>query len=206
MYKIINIIPLKRKKQLLLEMEGESSYKIQQETLVEYNLYPGYIISKEKLDEIIKFDQHKGVKNQALRYLAGRSHSSKELENKLLNKGFEKSVILKVLDELKERNYLNDNDFLKMFIKDRLNFSKKGRNVIIRELLIKGFKMDEIEPVLSELTDVEQELEKAIQIAQKKWVFLKNKPKSERIIKVKQHLLQKGYPIKVTEKAILKVI
>ncbi len=68
MYKIINIIPLKRKKQLLLEMEGESSYKIQQETLVEYNLYPGYIISKEKLDEIIKFDQHKGVKNQALRY------------------------------------------------------------------------------------------------------------------------------------------
>ena len=206
MIKILNIIPIKRKKQLVLELDNNSSYKILQDTIIEFNLYPGRELSEKELDSILKFDGIKQVKEQAVRYLARRIHSSRELFDKLLRKGFPEEIINEVIDDLKEKKYLNDDEFLKMFIQDRLNFSKKGRNIIIKELLMKGFPKEKIEAVLFEFLIPEEELEKATTIAKKKWKFHHKKGKNDRIIKVKQHLLQKGYPVSIAEKAILKVM
>jgi len=205
MPRIIKIIPLKRKKQILLELEDGGPVTVQQETLVDFNLFPGMELPEEQYMEMLEHDRYKAAQTQAVRYLARRSHSKKELETKLLQKGFAGQVIRQVIAELEEKKYLDDEAFLRSFIKDRLNFSRKGRNLIVQELLKKGYSREAAEDVLQELIVPGEELENARFLARKKWETLLKKPQKQRIIKVKQHLIQKGYPFKMVDKVVLEL-
>ena len=48
------------------------------------------------------------VRNQALRLLASREHSRRELERKLLARGYEAAIMVGVLDALTEAGLLSD--------------------------------------------------------------------------------------------------
>jgi regulatory protein len=70
---------------------------------------------------------------QALRYLARREHSSKELKDKLLRKGFETSDIFKTLERLQTENFQSDQRFAEMLTRTRIA-QRKGPRRIIPEL------------------------------------------------------------------------
>ncbi len=76
--------------------------------------------------------------NSAIYSLAMREHSRLELFNKLKVKDFSEGVDLdKLLDELSENNYLNEERFTESFIRSRVNRGQ-GRLKITNELQRKG--------------------------------------------------------------------
>ena len=80
------------------------------------------------------------AKEKALRYLEFRSHSEKELSEKLKRAGAKEEDILSVLEFLKSYNFVNDHSFAEKYAHDliilKMELSKKGiASDIISEVL-----------------------------------------------------------------------
>lgn len=85
-----------------------------------------------------KKDNYTRCMNSAVYSLAMREHSRLELFNKLKVKDFSEGVDLdKLLDELSEKNYLNEERFAECFVRSRINRGQ-GRLKITNELKRKG--------------------------------------------------------------------
>lgn len=93
----------------------------------------------------------KAVKEKALRYLEYRSHSEKELIQKLKRAGAKEEDIPPVIEFLKEYNFLNDADYALHLARDMQNLKKYGKNRIISELRFRGISKEETEAAVSEL-------------------------------------------------------
>lgn len=76
--------------------------------------------------------------DRALKLLALREHSRKELENKLRQKGCSADDILMALDRLEEENFLSDRRFCESYIRSRLRKSPEGQQILILRLKEKG--------------------------------------------------------------------
>lgn len=84
----------------------------------------------------------------ALASLARREHSRLELQNKLLNKGFEHNLVEQLLDDLEQQGWLCDTRFAEVFCRMR---SGKGYGElrIRQELQQKGVARSVIEQTLN---------------------------------------------------------
>lgn len=77
------------------------------------------------------------VSRKAADLLAGRPHFRKELEVKLLKRGYDQEIVTAVLDDFEERAYLNDKDNALSYM-DELKRKRYGRYEAIRKLVSKG--------------------------------------------------------------------
>ncbi len=97
-----------------------------------------------------KKDNYTRCMNSAIYSLAMREHSRQEIYNKLSHKDFSDGVdINALLDELEEKNYLNDNRFTECFIRSR---SQRGQGVnkITNDLRQRGITPQLISRALNE--------------------------------------------------------
>ena len=92
-----------------------------------------------------KKDNYTRCLNSAVYSLAMREHSRLELFNKLKVKVFSEGVNLDdLLDELSEKNYLNEERFAECFVRSRVNRGQ-GRLKITNELQRKGISQSLIQ-------------------------------------------------------------
>lgn len=97
--------------------------------------------TKKELD----FNQ---AKEKALRYLEFRSHSEKELSDKLKRAGAKEHDIESVLEFLKSYNFINDHSFAEKYAHDLIVLKKFGKNRVKLELSKKGIASDIICEIL----------------------------------------------------------
>ena len=90
------------------------------------------------------------AKEKALRYLEFRSHSEKELSEKLKHSGAKDEDILSVITFLKEYNFLNDQSFAEKYAHDLVRLKKFGKNRVKLELSKKGISQEIISEVLED--------------------------------------------------------
>ncbi|MBI5894201.1 MAG: RecX family transcriptional regulator [Deltaproteobacteria bacterium] len=139
----------------------------------------------------------KNAKNIALKFLAYSPKSQKALEDKLKNKGFDKDIIDKVLDNLKEFGFVDDKVFAVQWARANIKNKLWGRNRVKSGLIEKGISKEIIEGAIKE---IEQEIssEEVIKKAFEKW--LKRQGQGARVrdkekIKARafRHLITKGF-------------
>jgi len=95
-----------------------------------------------------KRDNYTRCKNSAIYSLAMREHSRKELYNKLQKKEYVEGVdVNKLLDELEEKDYLNEQRFAESFVRYRTSRGQ-GSIKITSELYIRGINKDLISKTL----------------------------------------------------------
>lgn len=93
--------------------------------------------------------RYEAAKNKALRVLEYRSHSEREICDKLKRAGFEYEYIERVLEFLREYNFINDREFAEKYARDLKNIKKLGRLRVKAELMKKGIKAEFIEVAIS---------------------------------------------------------
>lgn len=98
-------------------------------------------------------------KQQALRYLAVRMRSEKEMRQYMQKKHVDIDEIDEIIAYLYHYNYLDDMQFAKSFVRDKLQFHPCGRHKMIFALKEKGIDDFTIEDVLAELFPEEKEWE-----------------------------------------------
>ena len=92
--------------------------------------------------------------DRAVRLLAERPRSRKEISDRLASARFDEEVIGLVLYKLEKENLLNDRDFAEQWVQSRSR--KYGSSRISRELRMKGIDEDTASEVLENLPDDEQ--------------------------------------------------
>lgn len=96
------------------------------------------------------------AKEKALRLLEFRSHSEKELRDKLLKAGAKSEDLPEITEFLKDFGLLNDGEYAKRLARDLQNLKKFGKRRIISELKAKGISGENLENALMELEDEEE--------------------------------------------------
>lgn len=103
-----------------------------------------------------------------MRLLRFRPRSVKEMAQRLKQKGHRGFIIAQAIDELKEKKFLDDKVFARLWIGDRMSLKPAGKNLIVRELRAKGVDEESIDAAFREYEGVFDEYEMALPLAQRK--------------------------------------
>ena len=80
----------------------------------------------------------KDIIRQGFRYLNRKMYTRGELFQKLARDGFSREEIEEALQFLEERGYLNDEEFVKIYVETRRRLNPRGLQAIKDELRRKG--------------------------------------------------------------------
>ncbi len=141
--------------------------------------------------------------NSALRFLSYRPRSEKEVRDKLKSKKVESSVIEKIIAKLKEKKFINDEEFARLFVENRLRFKPRSLRLIKIELKQKGISSEIIESrIKNQELGAESDLEQAKKLVQKRIGRLKGLSKEEIYQKLGRFLASKGFDWDTIKQAI----
>lgn len=188
-------------KRVVIEFEDGNSLSVFKDIIYNFSLRKFDDIKEKLFNEIRDKQLFLEIKEKALSLLARRAHSKYELKQKLFQKKFEKEKIETVLNTLESDGYINDFEFAKLFINERIAKGKSGPIKIKSELMGKGIKREVIDEVLKIFFPSEENEDAAFSIAEKKISQLKKRNLDERIIKQKLYsfLLSRGFSFEVAK-------
>jgi regulatory protein len=134
-------------------------------------------------------------------YCAYQERCHKEVKEKLYGYGLHKNETEKILADLIENNYLNEERFAIQFAGGKFRMKQWGRKKIQYELQQKGVNTYSIKTALKELgnDDYAETLQK---LARVKWDSLATEQTITRQAKTQAYLLQKGFEPELISKAI----
>jgi len=135
----------------------------------ELDLYTGKILTETLIDTIKQKESLSKAKRDSIRFLSYRPRSQWEIEDKLKKNKYNRDIISKTIDWLRDKNLIDDKIFSHMWIKDRVNKKPSGRLRLRKELFNKGINREIIENVINDFFDKEiDEFELAYQMIEKK--------------------------------------
>src|SRR5699024_7049981 len=121
-----------------------------------------------------------------------RQRSASEIEQYLLKKEVEPKHIELVMDRLNNEKLLDDLEFAKTFVQERIRQEKKGPQIISNELCQQGISKEKIDKAISVMTFDEQ-YQIALESGQKR----ANRPKKESVQKqkdqIRTYLMRNGF-------------
>ena len=197
MAEITNIIKSGKDKYSVY-VDNEFCCFLTSETVVKSGFKIGQFVDQNQIENA-QFENEKITAfNRAIKYLSAIK-SEKQVKDYLYTKGYSRKVVDFVLLKLKEYNYINDENFAKIYIQ---NYQiKKGKKLLEFELQTKGISREIISTLLEDFDD---NLECMRALAEK---FLKNKPRDKKTaIKLSNHLFSKGYAYEKINKILKEFI
>ena len=192
----------KNKDRVSVYIDDEFAFGIHKDILVEFNVYVGMNLEDDYIKDILKREEQKKANDYALNLLSYRARSEKEIYDKLKGKGYEDSIINATINMLRRYNFINDVEYAKMFVREKMNLSKNGSYKIKQKLYLKGINRDIIDNVMEELIDEEDEFEKALAIAEKKVQSYGNIEDYKKYRKLNDFLLRRGFDYDIVSKVI----
>ena len=134
-HKIVKIKRSKKKSdRFIIYLNNKSVLRVSEDAFVLNPLKVGDLLSESDIKELDdKMNLHE-AKDAAYRLLSYRMRSVSELRNRLTQKGYSDLEIENVVKHLIELNYLNDEDFGKAFVREKVKNKKIGPVALRSEL------------------------------------------------------------------------
>ncbi len=204
----ISKIVKKDSKNVSINLDNDNVIFIDYEVFVKSGLRKNDNISENQIDSLIKENQRFAVKQRAFRYLGRRLLSENELRIKLKLKKYDENIINEIIEDLKEKKYLNDLEFANVFSSENIRNKFWGKNKVKAELMRRGINNEIISQVLSEKFPEGNDLNNAIGLAKKKYQLLSKRNLEHKKIKEKMisFLFSKGYDYEVIKEALEQII
>ena len=200
---ITKIEPQKNEERVNIYLDGEFAFGLMKEIQYKYGLTEDMNIDREYIDKVLMAEEQSKANNYALKFLAYRQRSKKEIIDKLAEKGFEDKFIENTLVYLKSYDLVDDLEFAKSFAKDKINLNKQGPQKIKYELYKKGISKEIIEKVLDE---DDNEYNRALELAKKKLPSYKNDDRNAIYRKLGGFLQRRGYSYECVSKVLKELI
>jgi regulatory protein len=142
--------------------------------------------------------------DHALKLLAIRKRSVRQLEHRLAGKAFDPAVIREVVSKLKQLRLLDDTDFAREYVSTKIGRGGAGRLKLRAALRKKGVPDTIVKEAVAEV-DPADEFEAALTLAQHKALTLAGIDRLSRRKKIYDFLARKGYPFEVCREIIRKI-
>ena len=178
------IIETDTKEVFLLSYRDFEKLKIQNEMIIDEKLYSNLL-------EISKFSEAFEI---SLNFLSYKLRTEKEVVTKLKSKNFSYEIIADVLDKLKTLDLIDDVNYAKVFINDKINLTNYSKKRIINDLYLKGIDKRVYQDYLDEVFGYNMEFDKATEAVENKINIWKEKYQGYELKnKIITFLLQKGF-------------
>lgn len=191
-------------------IDDKPGLRVSESTLAKSGLYTGKALDERAIEQIVQADSRERAHQAAVNFISYRPRSSKEIVDKLVRKGFSHELALEVVDQLKELDLLNDLQFARMFVRDKLLGKPMGRAMLRRKLLEKGITFQLSERVLKEYVTEENEQDAAKSLAVRKMKISRSRfsaldplAKQKRLI---DYLLSRGFSQDIAYKTARSII
>jgi regulatory protein len=175
-------------------IDGEFVLGVYDDTLLKYQLRKGDEITAEKLTEIREYDEYNYGKNVAYKFLSYKPRSIKEVKNKLTYKKISKESVEKIIEHLKKYQFLNDENYAKLYLEQRISNKGMGKSMVTFKMIDKGIDKEMISKVIDENYPEDKQIEAGKKLLEK---YLKKKQKIEDKLELKkkcyQYLFSRGF-------------
>lgn len=140
----------------------------------------GQVLDEKKIAALKDEDEREIAYIRALNFLSFRPRSIAEVERNLRKHQLSEVNISATTERLKENNFVNDQDFARVWVENRNSFRPRGRRALSVELRQKGISDEIIQPVLDEIVDDEAlayqaGIKKANKLANLEWEDFRRK-------------------------------
>ncbi|MCH5353809.1 MAG: regulatory protein RecX [Acutalibacter sp.] len=159
----------RRKSLTQLYLDGEAAVKIDTEIFVRSGLKPGDELTDEELHELIRASDARRAKEKALYLLEHRSHSKKELTDKIARTAASREAAQAAADRMEELGLLNDEAYARDLARELFTRRRFGKARVRQELRLKGIDSVLIDELLEEYSDENMALENIRAVLSKKY-------------------------------------
>lgn len=185
-------------------INNDYAFSLSNEIVYKEGLKINEKIDIERIKAIAKEDNYIKCKTTALRIVEKSYKSEKELIDKLILKGYDKEAIDKTMKVLKEYNFINDENYVKMYVKDKVKLV--GKKKIKYDLAKKGIKDKIIDEEIYNI-DSEEERNTAYNLAIKKYntIAKRETDRFKLSQKLYRFLLSKGYGYDIVSSVVKEI-
>lgn len=170
----------RRKSLTQLYIDGEPAVKIDTETFILSRLKPGDQLTDEELHRLIQASDSRRAKEKALYLLEYRSHSKKELTDKIARTAASREAAQAAADKMEEIGLIDDEAYARSYARELFLRKRFGARRVKQELRLKGIDNQLIEELLSEYEGEELYLENICNVLNKKYYQWREDEKTKR--------------------------
>ena len=146
----------RRKHLTQLYLDGEPGPKIDTEMFLLSRLKPGDELGEEELRALVEESDARRAREKALYLLEHRSHSKRELTEKVARTAASREAAQAAADHLEEIGLVDDRAFAETYARDLFQRKRYGARRVRQELSRKGVGRDIIDQVLEQYQDMDQ--------------------------------------------------
>ena len=119
---------------IIVKLDDKSVFRVPEDAFVLNPLHIGETVTLDEIDDYDVKMRFQEAKDAAFKLLSFRMRSIAEMRKRLKEKSFSQIEIDHVIDKLTKLNYLNDVEFGKAFVKEKIKNKKIGPKAIKSEL------------------------------------------------------------------------
>ncbi|TCP63478.1 regulatory protein RecX [Heliophilum fasciatum] len=135
---------------------------------------------------------------KALRWLATRSLSTMEIQQRLQRLGAADVVIEQVMAQLQAWGYVNDRRFAEGYARYRKETCSHGSRRLTYDLIRKGIDAEQAGEIVNALLPEREDRARALHLAQQQWQRLQKSGRTDRLRdRLGVFLQRRGYPFEV---------
>ncbi|MGE5597596.1 MAG: regulatory protein RecX [Hyphomicrobiales bacterium] len=145
----------------VLMLEDGREFLFSDEAFEQVDPHVGDPATEELLQALDAADQAAVAHEAALRLLASRARSEKEMRTRLAMRGITPETIEEEIERLRRAGLLDDEKFARAWVEDRKRLAPRGRRMLRYELLGRGIEPESVDLVTRDIDDLETALELA---------------------------------------------
>jgi len=183
----------KRKGRVNLFIDGKFALGLPLEIVCKERLSVGQRISPQKLENLAKENELDKILNRVYRFLSYRPRSKKEIERYLAKIGAGEVVANLVINKLEKQKYIDDFEFARWWVEQRIEFRPVGEEKLRAELFQKGVRKEIIEEVIKSQIPKPKSQNLAFKVAKKILPRYKGLSQAEFRRKMGSFLARRGF-------------
>lgn len=159
----ITAIEPRRHRLSQLYLDGEAAVRVDTETLIKTGWKPGMEITDEELHALLEASEERRAREKALYLLEYRSHSKKEVADKI-SRTTSREAAEAAVEKMEELGLMNDESYARQLASSLLERKGYGVRRARQELLHKGIDRELVEEILLETApDPEEKLREIVE-------------------------------------------
>ena len=190
----------KGKNYLVYIKDEENPLTFNEDQIVNNRIIKGNSFLKKDWKKITDSLDQGMVLDKTMKYIDYKVRTVKEIEDYLDEKGYDETFIIKIVKQLKQLKFLDDDRYTKIYLEEAIK-NQKGPVYIKHDLMTRGIDNDTI---LKYLSTYDEELiyDNALDMATKTLKTLKGLPIKKQKESIMNRLLRMGYEYTTVNKVL----
>lgn len=192
----------RKKDRVNVYLDGEFGFGIDLENLLKFKIKVERELTEDEIKKILEEAEYTDIRDKLLNYATLRPRSEKEIDTWFYKKKVHDSMHKRLKDKLRKLDLLDDKEFAKWWVGQRLEFKFRSKRQLNQELRKKGISRDLINEVIGKSVDQDYESKAATELLERKAYRWKNKKDLKTKKKMMDFLARKGFNWDTVRKAV----